>query len=113
LKTNGGPPSTALSALAYVANSDYYLEDASFLALRNINLGYTLPSHFLSKLKMSNCRVYISGTNLLVITAKEFNGYNPEGYTGGEINGIGSMPGFNNGTEPINRTYAIGLNLNF
>jgi TonB-linked SusC/RagA family outer membrane protein len=110
---DGMSPSTALSALAYVANSDYYLEDASFLALRNINLGYTLPSHFLSKLKMSNCRVYISGTNLLVITAKEFNGYNPEGYTGGEINGIGSMPGFNNGTEPINRTYAIGLNLNF
>src|SRR5690606_27986143 len=41
---DGMSPGTALSALAYVSNSDFYLEDASFLAIRNVNLGYTFPN---------------------------------------------------------------------
>ena len=110
---DGMSPSTALSALAYVANSDYYIEDASFVALRNVNLGYTLPNSLTSRLKLNNCRIYVSATNLLVLTKKGFHGYNPEGFTQGEISGINSMPGFNNGAEPINRTFALGLNLNF
>lgn len=110
---DGMSPSTALSALAYVANSDYYLEDASFLAIRNVNLGYTFPTELATKLGMGNCRVYVSAANLLILTRQGFHGYNPEGYTGGEIRGINSMPGFNNGAEPLNRTFAVGVNLNF
>jgi len=110
---NGKEPATALSQLAWVSNSDYYLEDASFLAIRNVNLGYTLPSSFLDKLKINNIRLFASISNLLMITKKGFHGYNPEGFTGGEINGINSMPGFNNGSEPINRVYTFGVNANF
>ncbi len=110
---DGKSPATALSQLAYVSNSDFYLEDASFLAIRNINLGYTFKPQWISKAKLNNLRVYASVSNALMLTKKGFNGYNPEGFTGGEIAGIGSMPGFNNGAEPVNRIYALGLNLNF
>ncbi len=110
---DGMSPATALSQLAYVSNTDSYLEDASFLAIRNINLGYTLPSSIAQKLRMSTFRIYLSVANPKMFTKKSFHGYNPEGVTGGEINGINSTPGFNNGAEPINRVYALGLNLNF
>jgi len=110
---DGMTPATALSALAYVSNSDYYLEDASFLSIRNINLGYTFPNKLIDKMKLSNLRVYLSVNNLLTLTKDSFHGYNPEGYTQGEIGGINSMPGFNNGAEPINRTFVLGLNVNF
>lgn len=110
---DGMHPATALSALPYVANSDYYIEDASFFAIRNVNLGYRLPSHVGEKLSLTNCRLYLSVSNLLMLTKKDFHGYNPEGYTGGEIDGIGSMPGFNNGAEPINRVFVLGINANF
>lgn len=110
---DGMSPATALSQLAYVSNTDYYLEDASFLAIRNINLGYTLPSTVAQKLRMTTCRIYVSVSNPKMFTKKGFHGYNPEGFTNGEINGINSTPGFNNGAEPINRIYALGLNINF
>lgn len=110
---DGMTPATALSALAYVSNSDYYLEDASFLSIRNINLGYTFPNSLTDKMKLSNLRVYLSVNNLLTLTKDSFHGYNPEGFTASENNGINSMPGFNNGAEPINRTFVLGLNVNF
>ncbi|GEO04778.1 SusC/RagA family TonB-linked outer membrane protein [Adhaeribacter aerolatus] len=110
---NGKEPATALSALAYVSNSDFYLEDASFLAIRNVNLGYQFPAAIAQKMRMNNLRVYLTMSNALMLTKRGFHGYNPEGYTGGEITGINSMPGFNNGSEPLNRTVALGLNVNF
>ena len=110
---DGKTPATSLAALQYVGNSDYYLEDASFLAIRNINLGYTVPSALMSKLRLQSLRVYLSMSNALMLTADGFNGYNPEGFTTSGIDGIGSRPGHNDGTEPINRTIALGLDLKF
>ncbi|GAA4320072.1 TonB-dependent receptor [Compostibacter hankyongensis] len=110
---DGKTPSTALSELAYVANSDYYIENASFLAVRNVNLGYTFPTALANRLHLNTFRVYLSASNLLMITSKDFHGYNPEGYTMGEVDGIGSMPGFNNGATPINRTFVFGVNVVF
>ncbi len=110
---NGKAPATALSQLAFLSNTDYYIEDASFLAVRSINLGYTVPATIAQKLRMNSCRIYTSITNPFMFTKKGFHGYNPEGFTNGEISGINSTPGFNNGAEPINRIYALGLNINF
>jgi hypothetical protein len=62
---------------------------------------------------LSGLRVYASLANPFMFTKKGFHGYNPEGYTGGEIAGTGSKPGFNNGATPINRVYTLGLNFNF
>ncbi|WP_229210751.1 SusC/RagA family TonB-linked outer membrane protein [Dyadobacter jiangsuensis] len=110
---NGRVPASSLSKLTYQSSSDAYIEDASFLAVRNINLGYTVPSTVSQKLRLSGLRVYASLANPFMFTKKGFHGYNPEGYTGGEIAGTGSKPGFNNGATPINRVYTLGLNFNF
>ncbi|MEX2402887.1 MAG: SusC/RagA family TonB-linked outer membrane protein [Balneolales bacterium] len=110
---DGQNPATSLSNLGFVSDSDYYLEDASFLALRNVNLGYTLPASLTQRAGLSTTRVYVTMNNLLMLTKEGFHGYNPEGYSQGGIDGINSMPGFNNGVEPMNRVIAFGLNMNF
>lgn len=110
---DGNHPATSLAALEFVGNSDYYLEDASFLAIRNINLGYQFPDEWTQRIRVDQLRLYFSVSNALMWTAKGFNGYNPEGFTTAGISGIGSQPGLNNGSEPIPRVYALGLNINF
>ncbi|WP_236978910.1 SusC/RagA family TonB-linked outer membrane protein [Membranihabitans maritimus] len=111
---DGKTPAAALSQLIqYNANTDFYIENASFLTLKNINLGYTLPENIAGKAGMSRCRVYASVNNLLMIRDKNNRAYNPEGTTGGEISGINSIPGYNSGSEPIARIFAIGLNVGF
>lgn len=111
---DGKTPAAALSQLNFQGQSDFYLEDASFFAVRNLNFGYTFSSDLAKKLHLSSVRVFASLNNPVVITKKGFHGYNPEGYTQGEINGRGSKPGYNaNGAEPINRVYALGLNVGF
>jgi len=110
---NGMVPASPLSKLTYQSSSDAYIENASFLAVRNVNFGYTLPASLSGKLRLSTLRVYTSLANPLMFTKKGFHGYNPEGYTAGEIGGVSSKPGYNNGAAPINRVYTIGLNLNF
>ena len=56
--------------------SSRYLEDGSYIRLRNINLGYQLPTHFLSKLKVASARLFVSGDNLW--TATNYSGMDPE-----------------------------------
>lgn len=110
---DGKHPATSLAALEYVGNSDYYLEDASFFAIRNINLGYTFPATITDRLRLQQLRLYLSVSNALMVTSKGFNGYNPEGYTSSGIDGISSQPGLNNGAEPIPRIVALGINVSF
>lgn len=110
---DGKHPATSLAALEFVGNSDYYLEDASFVAIRSINLGYRFPQAWTERIKVDRLRLYASISNALMWTAKGFNGYNPEGFTTAGISGIGSQPGLNNGSEPIPRIFALGLNINF
>lgn len=110
---DGNHPATSLAALEFVGNSDYYLENASFLAIRNINLGYQFPVQLMERIRVDQLRLYLSVSNALMWTSKDFNGYNPEGFTTSGISGIGSLPGLNNGSEPIPRIFALGLNINF
>ena len=57
--------------------SDYYIEDGSFLRLKTLSLGYTLPKTIQNKLKMQNARVYFQAQNLLTLTS--YSGADPEG----------------------------------
>lgn len=66
----------ALSLNTPFQNSDLYLQDGDFLRLRNVQLGYNLPSSFLEKYKLSRARVFIQGTNLLLFT--EYDNGDPE-----------------------------------
>lgn len=78
--------------------STYYLESSSYLKLRNVQLGYTLPSSLSDKIKMRNARLFVQGQNLLTFKSADSTIPDPE------------TP---NGQFPIPRTYTIGLNVTF
>lgn len=56
--------------------SDRYIEDGSYIRLKNISLGYTFPKKTIDKLGLSNLRIYANIQNLLTITG--YDGYDPE-----------------------------------
>ena len=58
--------------------SSYFVENGSYLKLRNLQLGYNLPMSFLSKFKMGSARIYLSGQNLLTIKSKSLTCSDPE-----------------------------------
>lgn len=85
---------------------DYVVEDGSFLRINNISLGYTLPKHITSKLKISGLRIYATAYNLGTITG--YSGYDPEVST---RNSTGLTPGIDFGAYPRSRSFVAGLNL--
>ena len=91
---------------------DTYLEDASYLRLKNLTIGYTIPSKITKKLGMKNLRAYFTATNLLTLT--KYTGLDPEVNT----NSTRSMggyslpsPGIDNSAYPIAKGYTFGLNI--
>lgn len=58
--------------------STYFVENGSYLKLRNLQVGYNLPTSFLSKFKMGSARIYLSGQNLLTIKSKSLTCSDPE-----------------------------------
>lgn len=110
---DGKTPAAALSQLTFNSATDFYLEDASYVAVRNLNLGYSFSTESIKKFGLNKLRVYTSVNNLAVIRDKGNHAYNPEGMTSGEVSGINSVPGLNAGSEPINRTIVFGVNVGF
>ena len=83
----------------YVTSS-FWVRSAAYLRLKNVVVGYTLPTVLTNKVKIKSARLYVSGQNLVTWT-KFFPGFDPEQRdTGGEF-------------YPIMRTYTVGLNINF
>lgn len=58
--------------------SSYFVENGSYMKLRTLQVGYTIPSSILSKLKMTSARVYLSGQNLLTIKSNSLTCSDPE-----------------------------------
>ncbi len=85
------------------------LEDASFLRLRNLTLGYTIPSRIMKKAHISKLRIYASANNLFTLT--KFTGYDPEIKFRNSQAYQGVL--FNSSSLPQTRSYVIGVNLNF
>tara|TARA_R110002049_G_scaffold1537_3_gene11850 strand:- start:6608 stop:9835 length:3228 start_codon:yes stop_codon:yes gene_type:complete len=94
--------------------TDDHIQDASFVALRNITLGYTLPESLTSKINVQNIRLYFSGENLLFFTAKGYEGFNPEaaGQTSENAN-TALTAGYQRGDGPVARTISMGINFQF
>ena len=92
-------------------NSDFYIQDGSYLRLKNIQLGYTFPKKWVNKLSVSNLRVYASATNLFTITS--YDGLDPEvGKTSGqESNNL--YLGIDQGVYPQARSYMFGVIIDF
>jgi len=87
--------------------STRFIEDASFARLKTVQLGYSLPSAFLTKIGVKTCRVYASGQNLFKIT--NYSGPDPEA----NVAGFGLTPGFDFSAYPRALTYTFGINLTF
>jgi len=85
--------------------SDRYIEDGSYLRIKNLTLGYTIPKLSMKKAHITSARFYVSAQNLFTFT--KYKGFDPEinssGRTG--INGI------DNSVYPVTRTFTIGVNL--
>jgi hypothetical protein len=82
-----------------------YLEDGSFIRLKQLSIGYTIPEKTLSKLNIKNLRLYVSGTNLLLFT--KYSGLDPESNVANSQN----VQGLDFGTPPQPSTYQFGINL--
>ena len=90
-----------------MSQTDRWLEDGSYVRLKNLQLGYSVPLSTLRKTKFfQSCRVYVSGQNLLTFT--NYLGYDPE-IAGNNVFGLGNDWA---GYPPV-RTYMIGLQLSF
>lgn len=108
---DGKHPASSIIGLNFVGNNDYLIEDASFLALRNVNLGYTFPLKNVRLIHADKLRGYFSVSNALIITKKEFRGLNPEARS--TVSGIGSIPGYHGSPNPLNRIFVLGVNISF
>jgi hypothetical protein len=80
--------------------STFFLQDASYLRLKNLVFGYTIPARVTQKIGINRLRVYFAGDNLLTIT--KFKGLDPERYGSGDVV-----------QYPQNKIYSFGVNVSF
>ena len=86
--------------------SDFYVEDASFLRLQNVQIGLSFGERTTEALGIDKFRIYLSGNNLFTIT--DYNGFDPSANTGAPLGG-----GIDKGFYPVAKSYLLGVNLNF
>jgi hypothetical protein len=87
------------------STSTFHIEDGSYLRLQNVSIGYTLPKKWTKKMKVSNMRLFLQGSNIFTWT--HYTGYNPE------VNNHASdalRPGEDYCSYPLARTFTVGLN---
>ncbi len=89
-------------------SSSYYVQDGSFFRMRNVQVGYTLPTQRMFAGKVANLRVYGSVTNLFTITG--YSGMDPEV---SQYSSTFSGPGVDMGVYPVPRQYLLGLSVTF
>jgi TonB-dependent starch-binding outer membrane protein SusC len=88
--------------------SDRYVEDGSYMRIKNIQLGYTIPDKISQAIRIQKTRIYVGATNLFTFT--KYLGFDPEIGTGY----YGSLDlGVDRATYPQPRTFLFGLNLSF
>ena len=94
--------------------STRFVEDASFLKLKNIQIGYTLPKNLAESIKVASARFYISAQNVFTLT--DYSGYDPDvlggvGFATNELNPLSI--GVDTGTYPLPRTIQFGVQVGF
>ena len=92
--------------------STRFLENGSYVRLKNAQLGYSLSKGFVSRFNITGARLYVSVQNIFTIT--NYKGLDPEQYISN--NGLGDgdkAVGIDWGTYPLARTYTLGVNINF
>lgn len=105
--TDTNVPAVSLSYPSEGTNSNtYFVEDGSYLKLKNLQIGYTLPTSASDKIKAEAVRIYLQGTNLFTIT--DYQGFDPEVVAYGNLDlGIDSR------LYPISQVFSLGANIKF
>ena len=98
--------------------NDHYLQDASYIRLKNITIDYTFPKQMLTKIGIQNLRIYLSGENLFTITPlkKYAKNYDPENIYAGDSDFSSTRGGDGSGDGdgyPVMKSYTIGLSITF
>ncbi|PIB34318.1 hypothetical protein BFP72_02185 [Reichenbachiella sp. 5M10] len=114
--TNTGGSLPQLSDTYTVSNQEngvnsYFVEDGSYVRLKNVQLGYTLPKTALSKVGIASARIYVQGTNLLTFTG--YDGLDPEigAITNDATQNLNMGVDF--GSFPVARTFTAGVSIDF
>ncbi|MBQ8502508.1 MAG: TonB-dependent receptor [Bacteroides sp.] len=82
--------------------SNFFVEDGSYLRLKVLQIGYSLPKQLIKKAGIKGLRFFVQGENLFTLT--DYSGYDPE---------VGTRDGLDGGTYPQARTYTFGANITF
>ena len=104
--TSNTVPRVTTAASSNNVFSDYFVEDASFIRIQNVQLGYTLNNKVSEKIGITKLRLYTSVNNLYTFT--KYRGFDPSASSGSPIGG-----GIDYGFYPTPRTYIVGININF
>ena len=110
-KTDAVLPQLKSSDQVSIQPSTYYLEDGSYLRLKNVQLTYNMPKELISKIGLSNVRVYVQGQNLVTLT--KYSGLDPEINLRNYAAGFDRQIGVDGGSYPAAKQYIFGLNISF
>lgn len=104
--SNSIPRMTILNPNGNWRSSDLYIKDGSYIRLKTLQLGYTLPEKILQKIAVQKLRLFVSANNLLTLT--KYNGFDPEIASDGYVN-----IGVDKGNYPQARVFSVGANITF
>ena len=104
--TSNTVPRVTTGATTNNVFSSFFVEDASFLRIQNVQLGYSLPNSFLDNVKVKTFRIYLSVNNAFTFT--HYKGYDPSATSGEAIGG-----GIDYGFYPQARQFILGFNTSF
>ncbi len=93
--------------------TDYVVSDASYMSLREVNLGYRLPGSVSKALKLNSMRLYFAAQNLFFKSASNFRALNPEGRATSGAYSSALIDGYQRGSFPIQKTFVFGIDINF
>jgi len=85
------------------------IQDASYVALRTVSVGFSFNKNLLESLNLSSARIYATGQNLVYLTADNYTGFNPEAI----LTTSTTTFGYQRAGSPIQRTISLGINLEF
>jgi len=103
--TSNEVPRLTTGATSNNVLSEFFVEDASYARIQNVQLGYSLPDDLLERIKIDRLRIYASVNNLYTFT--KYKGFDPSATTGEPIGG-----GIDYGFYPVPRIFSVGVNLN-
>lgn len=103
--TSSTYPSASIGSTANAAPNSFYVEDGSYIRLRNVQVGYSIPATVASKLKMQRVRVFADAQNAINLFG--YRGFTPE------VGGTPTNAGIDASVYPLSATYRLGLQVTF